>query len=201
MSEPTGAGRDVFLRQLVYKLLRCDDEHFASSERLMRDVRIPADGRMARDDEGWIVFSLAEVIDRLLLLTEGCGVQLWGSNAWDNLEDRIEEHRRDFWQERTIAQYGGPADRARERRAARKRDHRISAVLREQIHERDGYKCVQCGKTTDLTIDHITPVAQGGNEDPDNLRTLCRSCNSSNGGHLSEGATERHMRKWSDQQS
>lgn len=39
--------------------------------------------------------------------------------------------------------------------------------------------CQKCGATRDLTRDHIRPVAHGGTNDPSNLRTLCRSCNSS----------------------
>jgi 5-methylcytosine-specific restriction protein A len=40
--------------------------------------------------------------------------------------------------------------------------------------------CSNCGATTDLTADHITPIAVGG--DPlGPLRVLCRRCNSSRG--------------------
>jgi 5-methylcytosine-specific restriction endonuclease McrA len=37
--------------------------------------------------------------------------------------------------------------------------------------------CSTCPATTDLTVDHIIPLAQGGTDDPSNLRTLCRRCN------------------------
>ena len=42
--------------------------------------------------------------------------------------------------------------------------------------------CAVCGATSDLTVDHVVPKATGGNDDRDNLRTLCRRCNSSKGG-------------------
>lgn len=45
------------------------------------------------------------------------------------------------------------------------------------IFERDGYRCLKCGKRSDLTIDHIIPWVKGGTNDPENLQTLCRSCN------------------------
>ena len=50
--------------------------------------------------------------------------------------------------------------------------------VRARIFGRDGYKCVRCGIPDDLTIDHIIAVCRGGNNDDNNLQTLCRSCNS-----------------------
>lgn len=47
--------------------------------------------------------------------------------------------------------------------------------------ERDGYTCAECGAFENLTIDHIVPVSKGGSDDLDNLRFLCRGCNSKKG--------------------
>lgn len=51
------------------------------------------------------------------------------------------------------------------------------------VFERDGYKCLICGSSENLSIDHIDGngihVLESGrkpNNDLDNLRTLCRSC-------------------------
>jgi 5-methylcytosine-specific restriction endonuclease McrA len=41
--------------------------------------------------------------------------------------------------------------------------------------------CHLCGAGEDLTVDHIIPVARGGNHERTNLRVLCRRCNSSKG--------------------
>lgn len=41
--------------------------------------------------------------------------------------------------------------------------------------------CDQCGATKDLTTDHIRPISRGGTNAPENLRTLCRRCNSARG--------------------
>lgn len=41
--------------------------------------------------------------------------------------------------------------------------------------------CVVCGTNNDLTVDHITPLAAGGQSVPGNLQTLCRRHNSAKG--------------------
>lgn len=57
----------------------------------------------------------------------------------------------------------------------------ISSNLRWKIWERDNFTCQICGVRRNLTIDHIVPVNAGGTDDPDNLQTLCASCNSKKG--------------------
>lgn len=57
---------------------------------------------------------------------------------------------------------------------------------RRQCLERDQHTCVTCGATDDLTVDHIIPLDRllktGGDPyDLNNLRVLCRSCNSRKG--------------------
>lgn len=52
---------------------------------------------------------------------------------------------------------------------------------RKIIFERDGYKCLACGTTKNLTKDHIIPKALGGNSEVDNLQTLCFKCNGEKG--------------------
>jgi len=50
------------------------------------------------------------------------------------------------------------------------------AIIRKQILERDGHKCIWCGCTIWPEVDHIIRRADGGTEDPENLRTLCVHC-------------------------
>lgn len=66
---------------------------------------------------------------------------------------------------------------------ARRDDWRahIPAALRDQVMARDGHRCVECGSTYDLTLDHILPWSLGGPDTEENLRVLCRSCNSRKG--------------------
>ena len=38
-------------------------------------------------------------------------------------------------------------------------------------------KCLLCGSTENLTVDHKKPRCIGGNDDIGNLRVLCKKCN------------------------
>lgn len=49
--------------------------------------------------------------------------------------------------------------------------------LRDQVFERDGRICQQCGATDGLQIDHIREVKRGGLPKLENLRVLCGPCN------------------------
>lgn len=56
----------------------------------------------------------------------------------------------------------------------------VSKRLRFEILRRDGHACRYCGRTAPevkLTVDHVTPVALGGSDDPSNLVTACEPCN------------------------
>lgn len=56
----------------------------------------------------------------------------------------------------------------------------VSRRLRFEILKRDGYACRYCGaKAPDvvLTVDHVTPVALGGADEPSNLVAACVPCN------------------------
>ncbi len=53
---------------------------------------------------------------------------------------------------------------------------------RWDVLERDGHRCRSCGRTAAehgvaLEVDHIVPVAKGGADEMENLRTLCWECN------------------------
>lgn len=58
---------------------------------------------------------------------------------------------------------------------------KMTPGLRYDIMKRDNYKCRICGITAregaKLHIDHIIPVSKGGKTEPDNLQTLCKTCN------------------------
>jgi hypothetical protein len=53
----------------------------------------------------------------------------------------------------------------------------IPEALRNEVFERDNNRCVQCGSSEVLTLDHIIPFSKGGKTEKANLQTLCRKCN------------------------
>lgn len=57
----------------------------------------------------------------------------------------------------------------------------LSKRLRFEVFRRDNHTCRYCGATAPdvkLTVDHVTPTALGGTDDPSNLVTACQDCNS-----------------------
>lgn len=54
----------------------------------------------------------------------------------------------------------------------------VSKRTRFEVLKRDQHTCRYCHATDQpLTIDHVTPVALGGTDNPDNLVACCRDCN------------------------
>lgn len=61
-----------------------------------------------------------------------------------------------------------------------KRRKPISRRLSNAVFKRDGFRCKECGAepgVEHLHIDHVLPVAVGGETVLDNLRVLCAPCN------------------------
>lgn len=64
------------------------------------------------------------------------------------------------------------------------RTRHILQTVRDEVFTRDGGRCTfvgengkRCNSRWNLEIDHIAPVAKGGNNSPDNLRLLCAKHN------------------------
>jgi hypothetical protein len=53
----------------------------------------------------------------------------------------------------------------------------IPAKIRRRVKQKANHKCEKCGGTHALQVDHVAPVYHGGDNQPSNLRILCRSCN------------------------
>jgi 5-methylcytosine-specific restriction endonuclease McrA len=67
-------------------------------------------------------------------------------------------------------------------RQPHKRAHHTAAhrILKAQALERDS-ACVDCGTLSDLTLDYLTPLQDGGEQVLANVAVRCRSCNASKG--------------------
>ncbi len=86
---------------------------------------------------------------------------------------KIEEKRGDYYLNPEIWESITKVERAR-----------VSNKVRFAIYARDNYRCVKCGDTEDLEIDHIYPISKGGKSDLDNLQTLCHHCNYQKGNRI-----------------
>lgn len=65
----------------------------------------------------------------------------------------------------------------------------IRKSVKRAVYERDGHRCVFCGATENLSLDHIVRYADDGPDTEDNLRVLCMKCNQSR-------ETKRRCKKW-----
>jgi CRISPR/Cas system Type II protein with McrA/HNH and RuvC-like nuclease domain len=59
---------------------------------------------------------------------------------------------------------------------------------RSRIYKRDGFECVYCGSSKNLTLDHVIPRSRGGTNEWTNLVTSCFKCNSKKGDKTPEEA-------------
>lgn len=61
---------------------------------------------------------------------------------------------------------------------------RQPAFTRFNLFLRDGFSCVYCGDTSDLTFDHLIPRSRGGRTNWENIVTACSPCNLRKGGRM-----------------
>jgi hypothetical protein len=103
------------------------------------------------------------------------------------LKSEILARDEDGWLElvdwkRTKSKLMSPGSRRYER--MKEAGGEIPERVRREVFERAGYLCEFCLAESDLTIDHILAIVHGGTNAIENLRCLCRSCNSRKGARL-----------------
>lgn len=54
----------------------------------------------------------------------------------------------------------------------------------DAVYRRDGGRCVYCGSTESLQLDHIIPFSKGGATTIENLQLLCQKCNLEKSNHI-----------------
>lgn len=59
--------------------------------------------------------------------------------------------------------------------------HKDIPLTRRNVMHRDNYTCQYCGRTSDLTIDHVIPRSRGGKDRWDNVVIACLRCNVTKG--------------------
>jgi len=55
----------------------------------------------------------------------------------------------------------------------------ISKLVKNDVWNRDGGKCVECGSNERLEFDHIISYSKGGSNTARNIQLLCEKCNRS----------------------
>src|SRR5713101_3568083 len=85
---------------------------------------------------------------------------------------------------------GGMADSV-PRRPRLRLDPESYKRLREQVLERDGWRCQRCGRMSELQAHHISSRSQLGDDAEYNLITLCTGCHQlMHSGNKKRGAPE-----------
>lgn len=66
-------------------------------------------------------------------------------------------------------------------RAERQYAYENRMAFMSKLARRYGWKCMQCGYTKNLTLDHIKPISKGGETVIENLQILCYKHNREKG--------------------
>lgn len=128
---------------------------------------------------------------------------------WENPcnRDKIRaKKRRQYWKNRErilFRRRNDPQMREASRCACAARQARLrgasgSFTLLEwqEILEQYNYRCLACGTTENISIDHIIPVSIGGTNYAANLQPLCKSCNSSKQAHYIDFRPNAYWSDW-----
>jgi hypothetical protein len=126
---------------------------------------------------GWILYSLLLLIFIPIIIYYIydwlVGGNLFQRTFMTELDEEWEEELDTGW-EPPIIDWGEEDDD----KPIREREP-ISQTIKDQVWNRDGGKCVECGSNEKIEFDHIIPFSKGGSNTYRNLQILCEKCNRS----------------------
>jgi flagellar biosynthesis GTPase FlhF len=68
-------------------------------------------------------------------------------------------------------------EQIREEQSEARKNRIIPPQVKQNVWQRDGGRCVECGSKEKLEYDHIIPVSKGGSNTERNVQLLCEHCN------------------------
>ena len=121
-------------------------------------------------------FYVVMVITLIMLI----GVLISYINKQNKTEETPEERDRKFdervqWRidlEKKLGVWDDP-----DLQKPKKRSRKITQKVKDDVWNRDGGKCVECGSNENLEFDHIIPHSKGGANTYRNIQLLCQDCN------------------------
>jgi 5-methylcytosine-specific restriction endonuclease McrA len=96
------------------------------------------------------------------------------AKAWREANPERYKAQMDSWRERNLDKHN---ENARKRRA-RVRNAKTGLITDREIKRLLSAPCAYCGAIREITIDHVVPLARGGDHTIGNFLPACKSCNS-----------------------
>ena len=96
------------------------------------------------------------------------------SREWRAANPQRYKEQLDKWRAENLDKHN---ENARKRRA-RLRDAKTGTITRKEIQRLLSAPCAYCGVTENITVDHVVPLARGGDHTIGNFLPACKTCNS-----------------------
>lgn len=104
--------------------------------------------------------------------------------CWDCMRDFLETYLLEYNHEYVAMRMIQDVLFGKRKQTKKKTRSEMTLKKRFEVMQRDKFECVLCGNTakeSKLEVDHIKPASEGGDNEKDNLMTLCFDCNRGKG--------------------